>query len=81
MLIQRISHDSWKASIPVIFILFLEDIHLLLENILTLMEITSLEDNEVLVKTSCFWDRIVFIIQKNKAEVDGIFSILYNANI
>lgn len=50
--LQQISYNNCKASIPIIFVLFVKNIYLLLENISTLMEKTILKDNEILIKTS-----------------------------
>ena len=81
VLMQRISPAVRKASILVIFVLFIKDIHLLPENVSTLTKTITSKDNEILVKTSLFRDRIVLVTRENKTEVDGILAILYNANM
>lgn len=58
---QRFGHTSCKASIPIISILFVENVYLLLENISTLIKTTISKDNEILVKTSLFWDKTVTV--------------------
>ena len=78
---QRIGRAGHKASIPAISVLFLEDIHLLPENVSTFTETTSSKGNEILVKTSPFQDRTVPVTRENKAEVDDILATLYNANM
>lgn len=51
---QRTGRTCWKSSIPAVSVVFVEDIHLLQENVSTLIKTTILEDNQVLVKTSFF---------------------------
>lgn len=74
---KRIGYTGCKTSILEIFTLLIENIYLLPEKILTFTEITTLGKNEVLVKTSTFWDRIIFLIQENKIEIS---LTLYNVN-
>lgn len=54
VLMQRIGHAGRKSSIPAVSVVFVEDIHLLPEDVSTLTETTILENNQVLVKTSPF---------------------------
>lgn len=54
MFMQKIGCAGRKASIFAIFVLFIENIYLLPENISTLKETTTLKDNEIFVKTSPF---------------------------
>ena len=54
VLMQRIGRAGHKASIPAISMLFVEDIHLLLENVSTLTKTTTSKDDKILVKTSLF---------------------------
>ena len=56
---QKIGHADRKASILAISVLFVEDIHLLSENVSTFTETTTLKDDEILVKTSLFQDKTV----------------------
>lgn len=79
---QRFGYASYKASISAISILFIKNVYLLPENVSTLIEITISKNNQVMVKTSLFWNRIITVTWKNKAEVDGIvMSILYDVNM
>lgn len=78
---QRIGRAGHKGSIPAIFVLLVEDIYLLPENVSTLTETITLKDNGILVKTSLFWNRTISVTRKNNAEVDGILATLYNANM
>lgn len=54
MLIERIGCASCKASISAIFMLFIENIHLLLENISIFTKTITIKENKVLVKTRLF---------------------------
>lgn len=78
---QRIGCASCKASIFAISMLFVEDIYLLPENVSTLTKTITSKDDGILVKTSLFQDWTVPVTRKNKAEVDGILTTLYNANM
>lgn len=78
---QKIGRAGCKASIFAISVLFVDNIHLLSENVLIFIETTTLKDDEILVKTSFFRDKIVFITRENKAEIDSILAILYNTNM
>lgn len=81
VLMQKIGYTSRKASIPTILVLFVKDAYLLPENVLMLTKITTIKNNEVVVKTSLFWERTIVVTRENKAKVEGIMSTLYNVNI
>lgn len=54
VLMQRIGRAGRKFSILAVSMVFVEDIHLLPEDVSTLTETTILENNQVLVKTNLF---------------------------
>lgn len=62
MFMQKIGYASHKINIPAISVFFIENIHLLLKNILTFIETTTLKKKEILIKTSFFQNKTILII-------------------
>lgn len=58
---QKIGHAKCQAIIPVVLVLFIKDAYLLPENVLTLTEIITTKNNEVVIKTSLFQNRTIVV--------------------
>lgn len=78
---QRFDCASCKINIPTVLVLFIKDVYHLPENMLTLMEKTIINANEVVIKASICHNIIVVVILKNTAKVDDIISTLCDENM
>lgn len=81
VLMQRIGRPGRDSRIATIALLLVEDCHILPKDISTFTKKIITEDDQEIVKTSPFQNKILPVSQKNKAEVSALISMLYEDNM
>lgn len=81
VLMQRFGRAGRNPRIAVVALLFVEECHLLPDNISILTERTVTKDNLEIFKTSPFQDRTMPVGHENRVEINALISTLYTNNM